>query len=75
MNKEQYEYAKQYYGAIDLFYRTGEYVGGCNGLFDYWEAQGMTGGYKIDRSCVGCISGFLKDFYQMINRYEKDNTI
>lgn len=73
LNKEQYEYIKGFKPMIDHFIDHDTYVGGADPLFDYLEAQGLTGGVPITRNCGECTAGFLKFTYSMILLYEKTN--
>lgn len=71
LTKDQYSFIVQYKPICEMMAQHGIYVGGANPLFDYLEAQGLTGGELILRSCQGCIAGFLKWTYSMITLYEK----
>ena len=73
MTKEQYDKCKPYWGIVDLFARTGEYIGGADGLFDIIEQEFHSG--KIDRSCNECRAGFLRFIASELKRYEKDNNL
>ena len=73
LTKEQYEYIKGYRDIVEIFTLHGNYVGGADGLFDYLEAQGLTGGEPIIRTCNPCKAGFLKFTYSIILQYEKLN--
>lgn len=73
LTKEQYDYIKGFKDMVTLFVNTGSYVGGADPLFDYLEAQGLTGGEKILRNCPTCLTGFLKFTHSMIKIYEQTN--
>ena len=55
---------------LDMFYNTGEYVGGGDGVFDWHEKKY---GQAIDRGCSGCKAGFLKTTLAMLKQYETNN--
>lgn len=74
LSKEQYDVILGYKPMIDMYVSTQTYVGGADGLFDYLEAQGLTGGEKILRGCPPCLAGFLKFTKSLLNEYEKINS-
>ena len=64
ITKEQYEYYQQYRGVLDLFQKTGEYVGGCQDLFSYMKVT--------DLRCVNCLSSALITAHNQITEYERN---
>jgi len=68
MTAEQYEMCKPYAPIAALFFRSGEYVGGADGLFNIIEREFNSG--QIDRSCNDCRAGFLRFIHTEIARYE-----
>ena len=64
LSKEQYDYYKQFELVINLFQKTGEYVGGCEALFDYMKIA--------DRSCSSCKAAALIEAYNGIQGYERN---
>jgi hypothetical protein len=74
LTKEQYEAILPYKPIVDMFVQTETYVGGADGLFDYLETQGLTGGEPILRTCNPCRAGFLKFTKSLLNNYEKTIT-
>lgn len=68
MTTEQYNAVKPFEGILDLFERTGEYIGGADELFDKSE---MLFGGKIDKSCNDCKVGFFKFLISQKKKYEK----
>lgn len=62
INKEQYEKYIQYRQVIELFAKTGEYVGGCDSLFEYMKVEG----------CTSCKAAALIEAKQQIDIYERN---
>jgi len=73
LTKEQYEVIVGYKPICEHYVKHQTYVGGADGLFDYLEQQGLTGGTPIRRNCPECTAGFLKFTYSVILLYEKTN--
>jgi len=76
MTASQYKLIVPYKEIVTIFAKSGEYIGGADGLFDIIEKEFGTG--KIDRSCNECRAGFLKFINQQITSYEKpinDNVV
>lgn len=65
MTEEQYKFTIQYRGIIELFAKTGQYIGGAESLFEYYKIIGQ------ERSCPSCISRFLLERNNEIKQYEK----
>lgn len=65
MTKEQYEEANKYRGILELFNKTGEYVGGIGNLIQYLEPS-------TNASCPSCMSAFLITTYNRMLEYERD---
>lgn len=66
MNREQYDECNKYRGVIELFVSSGQYVGGADGLFDYYNLP------KQERSCPSCLSRFLLERDNDIKNYESN---
>lgn len=75
LSKEQYDVILGYKEIVDRFVYHETYIGGADGLFDYLEQQGLTGGEPILRNCNPCRAGFLKFTKSLLNEYEKANTL
>ena len=73
LTAEQYKVIKGYKPMIDIFIQHQTYIGGADSLFDYLEAQGLSGGVPIGRNCNECTAGFLKFTNSMIKLYENAN--
>jgi hypothetical protein len=65
MTKEQYEEAVKHREVLELFYRIGEYVGGCNELAQKISPDTNTG-------CPSCMSAFLIRTYLDMLVYESN---
>jgi hypothetical protein len=63
----KYVFLNKYRDILELFYNSGQYVGGADGLFDYYEKEH---GQPIDRGCSGCVAGFLKFAYKELKELE-----
>lgn len=63
ITEEQYNYYQQYRGVLDLFNKTGEYVGGCQDLFNYMNVT--------DIRCQNCLSAALITAHTQLTEYEK----
>lgn len=63
ITKEEYDYFNQYRGVIDLFMKTGQYVGGCDSLFDYKKVA--------NKGCATCLSQALIEVNNAIQEYER----
>ena len=72
MTHKQYTDIQPYRSIIDLFERTGEYVGGGDYLFD--KSEELFGG-AIDKGCNDCKVGYFRFLISQIKQYEKDNSI
>ena len=71
LTKEQYEHLNGHREALELFERSGEWVG-ANSIFDYLEQQGLAL-EPIIRHCAPCKAGFLKLTLSLLRNYEKAN--
>ena len=69
LTKEEYTYLNGFRPILDLFFNTGEYVGGADGVFDWHEKKY---GQTIDRGCSGCKAGFLKLTRSLLIKYEEN---
>lgn len=63
ISKEEYEYYQQFRPNIDLFIKTGSYVGGCDSLFDYKKV--------VNKGCSTCLSQALIEVNNAIQEYER----
>lgn len=70
LTKEEYEFVNGYRGILDIFEKTGEYIGGTDNLIAWHEKKYEV---KIDSWCQGCMVGFLNFTISMIKQYEKTN--
>lgn len=70
MTTESYNKIQPYRSIIDLFERTGEYIGGADYLFD--NSIELIGG-SIDKSCNDCKVGYFRFLINEIKNYEKNN--
>lgn len=75
LTKEEYEYLNGFRQALNLFVTHGEYVGGCDAVFDWHDNRRAEGTPLIDRGCPGCKAGFLKLTHSLLIQYEKQNGI
>lgn len=64
MNESQYNEAIKYRGVIELFASTGQYVGGIDGLMDYYNVP------QSERRCPSCVGRFLLDRNIELKKYE-----
>lgn len=64
ITKEQYDYYNRFRDVIELFNRSGQYVGGCNELLDFMQVP--------DKQCPSCISAALIQAKQQIDEYERN---
>lgn len=66
--KEQYDKINPYKEVIQLFAKCGEYVGGCDGLFEFMAKEfNMDGNTR----CPSCMSAMLLRANQVIEKYEQ----
>ena len=70
MTTECYIKIQPYRAIIDLFEKTGEYIGGADYLFD--NSKELIGG-DIDKSCNDCKVGYFRFLISEIKNYEKNN--
>jgi hypothetical protein len=63
LTKEQYEYFNQFRDILNLFEKTGQYIGGCHPLFVKMGA---------DTSCPSCMSRTLLEAIGAIKEYERN---
>jgi hypothetical protein len=70
LTKEEYQYVNGFRGILELFDKSGEYIGGADNLISWHENKY---GERIDRGCQGCIAGFLKFSFSMLKQYDKQN--
>ena len=66
MTLDQYNEAIKYRGIIDLFYSSGQYIGGAESLMDYFNFKGQ------ERGCPACVGRFLLERYNDIRQYESN---
>jgi len=66
MTKEQYEQLMQHKQVIELFARSGEYVGGYAPFYIHDQITGE----KTDMSCPNCKAATLITIVQLIKQYE-----
>jgi hypothetical protein len=64
ITKEQYEYYQQFRAVLELFNKSGEYIGGCNDLFSYMKIE--------DTRCPSCVGAALITAYTQIKQYESN---
>lgn len=64
ITKETYEYYQQFRAVINLFVQTGEYVGGCDALFNYMKVE--------DLRCAGCVGSALITANSQMLDYERN---
>lgn len=67
ISKEEYDYFNQYRGVINLFIQTGQYVGGCDALFDYKKV--------VNKGCATCLAQALIEVNNAINDYERNDNV
>lgn len=60
---EQYNEVVKYRGILELFNKTGEYIGGIQDLVKYLEPNTQT-------SCPSCMAAFLINTYNRMIEYE-----
>lgn len=66
MTQDQYNECIKYRGVINLFVSSGQYVGGADGLFDFYNVP------KQERGCPSCLSRFLLERHSDIQNYERN---
>ncbi len=66
LTKEQYEYYNRFRDVIELFNKTGQYVGGCNDLFVFMNLP------KENLNCDNCKAAALIEAKQFIDEYERN---
>lgn len=54
---------------VQLFAKSGEYVGGADGLFQIMHNDF---GMELNTSCVSCMAAMLTKANELINEYEKE---
>lgn len=64
ITKDQYDYYIQFRDVINLFQNTGQYVGGCDNLFNFMNVP------KENRGCKSCLAAALIEAYNGIKTYE-----
>jgi len=74
MTESCYISIKPYLHIIQLFAKSGEYIGGADGLFPIYERE-FNLGQKVNQSCSSCVSAMLLHLAQMIKDYEQANGI
>lgn len=67
MTKEQYDNINPYKPIIQLFAKTGEYVGGAENLFNYMAKEFLM---VNQQGCPGCKAAILLKANELINEYE-----
>jgi len=63
---EQYYEIIKYRGIIELFYTSGQYIGGAESLMDYFNFKGQ------ERSCPSCVGRWLLERNEDIKNYERN---
>lgn len=71
MTKQQYEYCNNFRGIINLFVNSGEFIGGCDALFDYYKDQ-FNLGNPVNTRCPSCVGATLLDINQKLVNYERN---
>ena len=64
ISKSEYEFIVQYKEILDLFARTGEYVGGADALFDHKKIA--------DKGCATCKAQCLIETHAELRHYENN---
>lgn len=65
IGKSEYDFIVQFKEVLELFIKTGEYVGGCDALFDYMSIA--------DRGCATCKAQCLIESHAKMKHYEDNN--
>lgn len=71
MTKHQYDRCSPYKDICSMFVKTGEYVGGADGLFDFYK-DAFNSGVSLNTGCNDCKGAALIHVNQMLNDYERD---
>lgn len=69
MTIEQYNKIAPYKEVVQLFAKCGEYVGGCDGLFQIMHKEH---GMELNTGCQSCMSAMLIRANELINEYESN---
>lgn len=71
MNPIQYNKCLPYKEICSIFAKHGEYIGGADGLFQYYKDE-FNAGNPVNTSCPSCVGAVLIHVNQMINEYERN---
>lgn len=66
ITETQYNYYIQFRQVIELFTNTGQYVGGCDSLFEFMRVP------QSNRGCHSCLAMALIEASNAIKEYESN---